>query len=224
MRTTIFILSLLSIVIVISCSESKNESVKNETEIEINEVDNKSMGQYDTLVRVAIGLSEKGEYIDALDYIDKAIKMYPEEARAYMEKGVIYSYMGEYNKAEKALLKSIEIEPTDLAYINLGYECFLKRDFKKALDYTNKAIEIDPDNEQALTNRVVIQMNSGDLEDGLKNVNQLLEKYPENGNYMYNKAYILHLMGKDDEACPLFEKSLENGCKEAQKALDEICK
>ena len=71
--------------------------------------------------------------------------------------GKLYALIGDLDKSETHLLMSILIkkQPVDAEYLSLGLTYKMQEKYKDALDYFNKALEENPDNERALYERAV---------------------------------------------------------------------
>lgn len=90
---------------------------------------------------------------EAIVDFNKAIKIDPNYAEAYMGRGGAYFFKKDFNQAIGDYSKAIEIDPSASNYFNRGSVYDFKDDLDQAIiDYT-KAIEIDPSDEEAYINR-----------------------------------------------------------------------
>jgi len=65
---------------------------------------------------------DEGEYGKAIADLTKVIRADPDQARAYITRGVAYNRKGEYDKAIADCTAAIRINPTDAdAYYYRGY-------------------------------------------------------------------------------------------------------
>ena len=89
-------------------------------------------------------------YMLALDYEDM-------NAATHHALGRIYAFTGEYRKSEQHLLMAILIKDQSLEaeYLSLALTYKLKEDYKTALEYFNKTLDENPDNERALYERAI---------------------------------------------------------------------
>ena len=55
--------------------------------------------------------AEAGQYELAIEYHDKAIAEDPNRHEVYVNRGVVYRLMGDYDKAEASYAKALELEP-----------------------------------------------------------------------------------------------------------------
>lgn len=91
---------------------------------------------------------ERKELDKAVEAYKKAIKLKPDFASAINNLGVVYMEKEEWDKAIKTLLPITE----SYVYATPHYPCFLvgqayyhKQNYKKAVEYFKKAIELQPD-------------------------------------------------------------------------------
>ena len=104
------------------------------------------------------------DYKGATANFTKAIELNPDDALAYLKRGVSKNNLKDYKGAIADYTKAIELNPDDaLAYLKRGVSKDNLKDDKGAIaDYT-KAIEIDPDNALAYSNRASKHKNLNDL-------------------------------------------------------------
>jgi tetratricopeptide (TPR) repeat protein len=81
----------------------------------------------------------------AVKQYDKALKIYENE-KSFMGKGAVLGKLGKGEEAIEAYLKSLAINPNyQPSYNNLAFEYYKIEDYPKALEYINRAIEINDD-------------------------------------------------------------------------------
>lgn len=84
-------------------------------------------------------------YEEAIADYNKAIRLNPDYALAYNNRGLVYRKLGKYKKALKDYTKAIEIDPYYAeAYAKRGAVYQFTGQVEKALKEFNKAIEIMP--------------------------------------------------------------------------------
>jgi Flp pilus assembly protein TadD len=96
----------------------------------------------------------RGNYDQAIaDYTD-AIQKDPNNAAAYVSRGVAYDYKKDYDRAIADYTQAIRLDPNyALAYYNRGVAYVNKGDYDRAIaDYT-QAIRLDPNYAEAYNNR-----------------------------------------------------------------------
>jgi len=102
--------------------------------------------------------SDKGGHDTAIEYFLKASAMNPLNSAIYCEIGLTYSKKENFDKATKYWKKAIAINPKDIdTYITIAEMCDMisipssngEKYSKKAIEYFNKVIELDPENANA---------------------------------------------------------------------------
>lgn len=91
-----------------------------------------------------------GEYEKALEYFDRALKIDPENASAWSNRGVVLKMLGRNEEAMKSYNRAIEIDPSHGdAWYNKGRLLMSMKRYKEAIHCYKKALEIDPDDIEA---------------------------------------------------------------------------
>lgn len=92
-------------------------------------------------------VAASGENITrALDLLDSAIAIHPDDAAPYRFKGHLYKVTGEMDKALESLNKSLEIDPEYIgALVERGHAYRMKGDYDSAFKDLNKAKGLDPE-------------------------------------------------------------------------------
>lgn len=90
---------------------------------------------------------------EALDNFLKSLEINPNYRDTYAWIGVVYNKMGEISKAKKYLMKSFNMDEDDYIVLeHLGWNAFLEKDYKRAQEYTEKSVEINPENKDGYYN------------------------------------------------------------------------
>lgn len=111
--------------------------------------------------------------------VEEALKERPDYPEAYDLMADTYFDMGELDKAEEALKKSLDLESLNFyALIGLGYLNFEKGDFKSAVKFYTRALKVDPESEIAHFNLGNALLNGGDNESAAKEFKWVLKKNP----------------------------------------------
>lgn len=97
---------------------------------------------------------DKDKAPQVLEYINKAIKLDPNNANAYSGRGITYTDLGKYKQALKDHNQSINLKPNEAyAYNNRGDTYFKLGEYKKAINDFDQAIRLEPDYAKAYANR-----------------------------------------------------------------------
>jgi tetratricopeptide (TPR) repeat protein len=133
---------------------------------------------------------------------DDQIDRYIAYGASQMDKGYLDNALELFNKA-------IELnDKATLAYANKGKLYSLKNDNEKALEFTNKALEIEPNHIQILDNKIdivydLLLENKISETEFIANVKNVLQKDSENPNAL---IYIIQYFLKQNE----FDNALQN--------------
>lgn len=98
----------------------------------------------------------------ALNWIDKALEIHPENANYHSEKGVIFHHLGKNSLALMSLNRAQELEPNNpYRYSSRAYIKDALKDVNGAIDDYQKAIELDPTDAVAYNNLGLLQEKLG---------------------------------------------------------------
>lgn len=126
-----------------------------------------------------------GNYRQAMEDFDNAIKQVPRYAKAYVERGNIYDIWGNYNLSIINFGQAIEINPNYAdAYYNRGLTFAKINDQIHALKDFSKAVELNPRFAEAYYNRGNVHLRSGNYWLAIKDYDNAI-----NLNHRYVKAY-----------------------------------
>jgi tetratricopeptide (TPR) repeat protein len=117
----------------------------------------------------------------------RAIRLDPNIAAAYRDRGVMYSSMvGDYDKAIADYNRAIRLDPNDAwAYTNRGDAYYGKEDYDRAFADYNQAITLDPNDAWAYNNRGIAYHNKKDYDRAIADYTQAIKLDPK-----YAVAYI----------------------------------
>ena len=101
-------------------------------------------------------------YQAAVNMYTKAVKLNPNNFRAYSNRGVSYSMLEKYELAIDDFTQSIKIDPNYLfSYTNRGRAYYYLESYENAIADFTKAINIDPNNATTFRDRGVAKADSG---------------------------------------------------------------
>ncbi len=147
-------------------------------------------------------------YNAALESIDKAIDLAPENPRYYYIKIQLLQDMNFHNDYLKEIAKLIYLDPSTTHYIYDKAHFLAKLNKKEeALTTINKLIEKNP--EKVFDYEIVnflAKLNK--KEEALATINKLIEKNPEEGRYYRKYGEVLMMFKDYNEAVNIFKKVL----------------
>ena len=150
-------------------------------------------------------------YGDAIKYLNRASDEDPTNADIPYMIAHSYSDMMNYKLAIPYFKKAIELKPTQSYWIyELGLICYAMHADKEALNYMLEAGEkgMKRDNEY-LENLGIAYLNVGNLDEGVKILNEILIKRPSDMNILNMVAEAYYFKGKFDPAIEYWDKVLE---------------
>ena len=156
------------------------------------------------------------DYGKAQKYLKEAIGKNTQDAYAAYTLGQTYLELEDEKNAIAQFQNAIELEPKSQWMYELGLICYNQNDYKSALKYfemaANKGYNKSND---FYENYGFAQLYSGDTENGIKTLNIVLERKPNNKELMNNIAYAMYDTKKYNEALDYFTKLLNINPKDA---------
>ena len=140
--------------------------------------------------------------VQAFALYNQALRLDPEFAPAYLNRGIYYEYQKENEKALKDFAKAIELDPKmATAYFRHGaILAVVFKDFEKGIPELDKAIELNPAFNAAYNSRAIAYKFKGDNEKAIADLTKSIEIDP-NKPYIYRyRASIYKEIGKKDLA------------------------
>lgn len=123
--------------------------------------------------------SEIGCHDKAIDDLNKAIDLSPDDAESYYNRGAAYIDLEQYDKAISDYSKAIDLEPERaIYYINRGRAYDLIDDNDRAIDDFDRAVEINPDSSAAYFSRAMVYLKLRELDRAVEDINKALALNP----------------------------------------------
>ena len=169
---------------------------------------------------IAKAAYELGDRTKAVALLQRAVELDPANAGALLELGICLKGMGETSASECVLQQVMWVYGFKIAsgeasagdYSNLGIAFHELGDNTQALEYLDRALEIDPDYENALFRKAIIYcQHKGRHDDAMSTLDRLQAGKPNNPLLMAIRAGLLVHFGEVDEAITLFEQACSLG-------------
>jgi len=202
----------------------------------------KSHGGYTKYEAKGLAYYNLGQYDEAIINYNRVIELKP-TVGAYRGLGIVYSEIGESEKAKEAFEKALEMDTSvieegtykrmERKYYSRGLTYYEMREYDKAISDFNKAIELKPDYAEAYRDLgkayVAIEDTAKATEAfetaislfeeqrnsyAAKQVRQLLEELPAVGASALPTTLIMECPAVPEDVYPLFEQGLEETAKE----------
>ena len=117
---------------------------------------------------------------DAIRLYGEQIQRNPQDATAYMARGLVELNEHEVNAAIEDLNKSIRLEPQNsLAFVHRGRAWNLKKNYEKAISDCSEAIRLDPNNLAAYRCRIGAAFLLEHFEQAQPDIDEMLRRCPE---------------------------------------------
>jgi len=152
----------------------------------------------------------KGNLDEIIAEIDKAIKINPEYAFAYIIRGLAYKNNGLYDQAIADYTKAIEINPgVASAYNNRGVAYVEKGLNDLAIADFTKALEINPMDADAYSNRGCAYGKKGLYDNAIADFTMAIEINPGFAGTYYNLGYAFDNAGRKRKAVEAYKKFMQ---------------
>ncbi len=164
---------------------------------------------------------QNNDWDKALEQLQQAVELYPENAEAWYLLGEAQGEKGNYEEMTKAFDKSISVDPKFEPNIkqtrekfwvktyNAGVNAFNKQDMDAAMKAFKEATIIMPDRVDAYRNLAVAYANKDMIDEAISTLKTAIELDPEDVGTMVNLGTIYYQAGKYEEAIDVFNKALE---------------
>jgi tetratricopeptide (TPR) repeat protein len=137
------------------------------------------------------------QYQKAIDYVNKALEVDKNSAKAYFLKGSIYKESGDTNRAISSLETAVEQDNTyEDAFYDLGL-IYAARKNPLAFDYYNSAVRINPKNEQVNYAQAKLLQDLGKIDEAISTYESILAKNKNCDQCCYNIGAIYLELKKD---------------------------
>ena len=185
------------------------------------------------LVQQAHMLNDQNDHSQALQLINKSLKILPDNALAYRVKGDAYYGLEDYNNMLLASSRSLELNPKDtwVAYDKGVALSWLGRVSEAASSFT-EAIKLDPSNGSAYRERGGERMKLKEYNSSLADLNKAIQIDGSDANAYQSRALTKTWLDDFEGACTDIKKTKQLGLKEVQiegkmspidASIKEIC-
>ena len=150
----------------------------------------KTAHNFDNLRLLNFIYYKKEDYLNALSYINQAIKINPNFAEAYSEQGNAYNALKQLPLALKSYDKAININPNYAdAYYNKAIVLQHSKKIEDSINNYDKAIKINPNHSLAYNNRGFALQQLKQFDESLKSYQKA---YKINPNFNFLLGKIIH--------------------------------
>ena len=148
---------------------------------------------------------------EAIKWFDKAKMIKPEDTTAYLYAGIAAQGIEEYDAVLENFKSLIELGYENLDVYNsvIYYTRAHSMDTVGALDWTQKAREVFPDDDNLRKQEVNLLIQTGRIEDAKNGLEEAIAKEPDNANLLFNLGYLYEELGDEENAIANYEKAIE---------------
>jgi tetratricopeptide (TPR) repeat protein len=150
-------------------------------------------------------------YEKAIEDFNQALRLDPNNANIYAERGFAYSEIRDYDKAIADFTQAIKLSPNDsrIYYNARGSMYGSKGDFDKAIaDYT-QAIRLDPNTTRAYYNRGNEYLFNGDFDKAIADFTQAIRLDPDDYDSYLNRGIAYSNKGDIDKAITDYTQAIK---------------
>ena len=146
----------------------------------------------------------------ALEYFDRVLAVGPNVAEAHGNRGVALMTLGRLDEAERALRRSMELDPRRAEpWYALGNLKASQDEHQAAFEAFLRSLEIDPRDGRAWTNMGIALHHMGKFDDAMAAYQRAATILPDAPLVHYNVAVTLHALGRIDESLSANYRALE---------------
>jgi len=161
-----------------------------------------------------------GQYQQAIEDYNKALKQDRDFAKAYNNRGLAYEKLGKYQLAIEDFSLSIRTNNHEpLAYLNRGNVFKALSNYQKAIQDYSKAIELNPRKEDFYNNRGDAYLLLGQYQQAIEDFNMAIRLNRDYDNAYLNRGIAYEILGNFKEALSDYITSARLGNKQAQEHL-----
>jgi serine/threonine protein kinase/tetratricopeptide (TPR) repeat protein len=161
---------------------------------------------------------QTGRYAEAAEAFQKALALLA-TSETYTNLGIAYAWQGRFAEALPAYAKAVELNPnvdgwlSNLAdgYRWLGRSVEARQTYDQAIALAFRALQVNPTDARTRSNLGTYYAKKGDIEQGLKLVQEAEAAAPDDVTILYNVAVARALARHDDQAIAALRKAFRAG-------------
>jgi tetratricopeptide (TPR) repeat protein len=168
-----------------------------------------SIGRYDSLIRTAEGDMREGRYREALNKLDRAIELKPNQDSVWRRRARALNAMGDIEGAINSSERAIGLDKGNPSnWYLLALLRHESGDFEGELDAYDSALKLDPRMVPVLLNRGATLFEMGRLDDSLKNFDRMVKIFPKDPRGFNNRGLVRKAMGQHKKALADLDQAL----------------
>lgn len=165
------------------------------------------------------------KYILAIEQFTNQIELVPNDEVGYYNRGSAKTELNDFYGAIKDYEYAIKLnEDFSMAYNNLSWLYFIKKEYDLAIVYADKSILKDKTNYVAWDSKSEILFQMGKYNECIIACNKAIELNIKSENSYFIKGRALRNLNKTEEACIAWSFAGQYGKKEAYSYISKYCK
>ncbi|WP_016752172.1 tetratricopeptide repeat protein [Leptospira kirschneri] len=155
--------------------------------------------------------NEKGAYLNSIEEYSNYLKLVPEDASAYYNRGVVHYTLKRYNDAVRDFEKAVEIDPSKTyAFLYKGYAYEMISDCKRAVENFEKAVSLGENkNAELYSHKARCENRDKNCEDGFQDALNALKIDKKNAYAFFELAYAQYGLKKYSDSVESYTKVLQ---------------
>ncbi len=245
MKSKLYIMSLLVIIVLSSCTPAQEEKTSSEppvTEMSDEITEYMKLPEISELTDCITQADPKsftcyykrGVYLKNKGYNEMALQDFKESAKvplnrddadkirseSYWMSAIIHSKYGDKVLAKTFYTKAIRHKPSSMLYNNLALVCTDLEQYDEAMENFNKSLEMSDSNPYTYNNIAYMNIRSGELGNALLSL-KMSEKMDDKNPYVYRNYALYHgAMNESEAACSAIEKASSLGFLEKASSVE----
>jgi tetratricopeptide (TPR) repeat protein len=162
-----------------------------------------------SVVGQAVSADRKAVYDRVIADFSQAIRLDPNYATAYSNRGVAYKEKGDHDRAIADYSQAIRLDPNyATAYNNRGNAYSDKGDHDRAIADYSQAIRLDPNDAMAYNNRGIAYSDKGDHDRAIADYSQAIRLDPNYAMAYNNRGIAYRAKGDHDRAIADYNQAI----------------
>ena len=132
----------------------------------------------------------KGDYDRAIQDYDQAIRLKPDYAIAFYNRGYAYQHKGDYDRAIQDYDQAVRLKPDDAAALN--NRCWARAVANKALEAAlsdcNESLRLRPDDAGTMHSRGFVHFRMGRYDEAIADFDNSLSRDPKSADMLYMRG------------------------------------
>jgi tetratricopeptide (TPR) repeat protein len=157
--------------------------------------------------------SLRREYGRAIENLSKALELDPDNATAYLHRGIAFLESGQVEQALQDFTASLQREQSAFCYYNRALAWMAKKDLERSLRDLDEAVRLSPEDAENYNLRAIVHSGLGDQERAIADIERAIALGRRSG--WMSKAIFLEKAGRDEEALESWGRALEVDPKDA---------